>query len=248
MSWNIAQRTLGPLHCTVVETEQAAETPELAVVLCHGFGAPGTDLVPLGPELIHRAGPAAQDVRFYFPAAPLSLAQMGYAEGRAWWMLDLDVLAAAAEGRLKRDLRDERPEGLDAAAGQLRETVEAIAAETGLSPQRIVLGGFSQGAMVTTDVALSLAEPPTGLLIYSGTLLCQDQWRERARGHAPGRILQSHGTSDPLLPFESAEALHALFEEAGCRIEFVPFPGPHTIPPEAVDKSALLIGEILANP
>jgi phospholipase/carboxylesterase len=54
------------------------------VVLLHGWGAPGDDLVPLGQEI-----DAPRGTRYVFPEAPLSL-QMGFGDSRAWWMLDLE--------------------------------------------------------------------------------------------------------------------------------------------------------------
>ena len=62
----------------------------------------------------------------------------------------------------------------------LMALVDELGRGTGLAPGRIVLGGFSQGAMVATDVALRLEEPPAALVVLSGTLLCQDEWRRRA--------------------------------------------------------------------
>ena len=65
-----------------------------AVVLCHGFGAPGDDLVPLAEVLS-----APPRTRFFFPEAPLAL-PAPYGDARAWWMLDLLRLEASfAAGR-----------------------------------------------------------------------------------------------------------------------------------------------------
>jgi len=137
-------RTLGPLICHVIQPEDQAGSPDLAVVMCHGFGAPGEDLVGLGPEMMSQID-GANGLRFYFPEAPLSLLEMGIPGGRAWWMLDLEMLALAAEGKLERDQRDDTPEGLVSARQQLAETVAEIQKETGLPMSRIVLGGFLKG-------------------------------------------------------------------------------------------------------
>jgi phospholipase/carboxylesterase len=103
----------------------------------------------------------------------LSLAGPGFMDSRAWWLIDLEHIAAASqspEGR--RALAQEIPEGLDTARRQLRATVEGVATRTELPIGRIVLGGFSQGSMLATDLALRLEEAPAGLLIFSGTLQC----------------------------------------------------------------------------
>ncbi len=87
------QTTLGGLSCRVLQQASPGASLELAVVLCHGFGAPGDDLVSLAPEILRARPELAQKVRFVFPEAPLSLAGQGYGGGRAWWPLDVQRLA-----------------------------------------------------------------------------------------------------------------------------------------------------------
>ena len=77
-----------------------------AVILLHGFGAPGDDLVPLAEVLTVPKG-----TRFLFPEGPLSLS-FGYGDARAWWLIDMARLEAdRAAGRV-RDLSGEVPRGL----------------------------------------------------------------------------------------------------------------------------------------
>lgn len=244
MSVQINERQVGPLNCVVVDPEGQTETPQLAVVLCHGFGAPGTDLVGLGPEILSQLK-TSDGVRFYFPQAPLSMTEMGMPGGRAWWMLNLELLAMAAEGLLERDMRDESPDGLQSSRELLTATFEMIQAETGLPTEKIVLGGFSQGSMVATDLALQLEELPAALVIYSGTLLCQAEWRKGAEKRGPLTVFQSHGRQDPILPFRFAEDLCQMFSEAGCEIEFLPFDGPHTISQKSLEKTVSLLDRLL---
>lgn len=244
MSYKYESRPIGPLNCGVLQTENAIDQPSIAVVMCHGFGAPGDDLVGLAPEIL-TALDRADTVRFYFPQAPLSLVEMGIPGGRAWWMLDLEMLAQAAEGRLERDQRDDTPEGMTEAVTQLRETVAEIQKETGLPMNRIVLGGFSQGSMVTTDLALRGDEAPAALVIYSGTLLCQGEWKTGAEQRKSLKVIQSHGRQDPILPFRVAEDLRDLLSESGCEVNFLPFDGPHTIPQIAYQGTIELLQGLL---
>jgi len=239
-------RDIGSLTCHVIQPEKQTDHPELAIVMCHGFGAPGEDLVGLGPEILSQVE-QPDNLRFYFPQAPLSLAEQGIPGGRAWWMLDLELLAMAAEGRLERDQRDETPEGLTSAREQLDETVEEIQKETGLPRNRIVLGGFSQGSMVATDLALRGAETPAALIVYSGTLLCQDDWKSAAGNHPQLKVLQSHGRQDPILPFRVAEDLRTVLSEAGCDVKFLAFDGPHTIPELAFRETVSLVSQLASN-
>ena len=241
---NVQSLTLGGLSCQVVDALPEGQDPQLVVVFCHGYGAPATDLVPLGPELIDLNADLGPVLQFIFPAAPLSLDELGLYGGRAWWQLDVARLTAAIERGESRILRDACPKGLEESRKMLNVLVEEVQQQTGLPTSKIVLGGFSQGAMLAIDVALRLPEPPGGLCIYSGTLLCEEIWRELAakRGRLP--VLQSHGHQDPILPFQAAEWLRDLLREAEMDVDFVPFQGVHVIPFEAIHKFAAMLGRI----
>ena len=81
--------TLGALKCRLVDDLPEGSKPSLVVILCHGYGASGADLVPIGEELLDQI-PALQDrIQFIFPEAPLSLDQLGLPGGRAWWPIDM---------------------------------------------------------------------------------------------------------------------------------------------------------------
>ena len=222
-----------------VEVFQATQTaPTAAVILCHGFGAPGDDLVGLAPELVS-AVPALRDVRFYFPAAPLTL-EMGFGDSRAWWLIDMGAVQKLAhDPAAQREFRRKEP----AARKALLALVQDVAAHTGLPMKKIILGGFSQGAMIATDVALRLEEAPGGLCVLSGTLLIEDAWKLKAKARAGLPVFQSHGRQDPILPYVAAEWLKELFVESGMEHEFVPFDGGHTIGPQAFTKLGAFLSQ-----
>lgn len=227
---------LGELDCQVVDALAEGASPELAVVLCHGFGAPATDLVPLAMELVELKPELGPKVRFVFPAAPLSLSAMGMPHARAWFNLPQEVLMGQERdwGRFETST----PEGLVQARRGLMSLLSALSAATKLPYGRIVLGGFSQGGMVSTDVALRLEEAPAGLCILSGTLICQDDWKQRAAKRTSLPVLQSHGRVDNVLAYGQAERLRDMLTGAGLPVEFIPFNGPHTIAPEVMERMA----------
>ena len=219
----------------------ASSRPTLLVLLCHGYGAPGTDLVPLGEELIRASEVIATHVTFLFPEAPLSLGGFPGFEQRAWWPIDVAALEAAmmrgavVDRRLECpfQLQELRPRLLEILAVERHNAAEQETTQGAPAPlpmSRVVLGGFSQGAMLTTDLALGMQESPGALAIFSGTVLCETEWRGLASHRQGLRILQSHGRQDPLLAFHAAETLRDLFTEAGAEIQFVPFDGQHEIP------------------
>lgn len=133
----------------------------------------------------------------------------------------------------------------------LRETMFRLLAdlegEEGIPVSRVVLGGFSQGAMLAADIALHLPVSPAGLCVFSGTLLDADEWTRLAPARRGMPALLSHGRQDPLLSFRTAEALRDLFVKAGVAVQFVPFDGPHTIAPEGFAAFVAFLSALLAH-
>ena len=179
-----------------------------------------------------------------FPEAPLSLEEMGNPWGRAWWQLDVERLLS---GRDWTRFVEELPAGLPKARRMLHAFLDEVAARTNVPLSRTVLGGFSQGGMLATDLALRLEEAPAGLIILSGTLLARAEWNERIARRTTLPVFQSHGRMDPLLPFEVAEQLRQLFEDAGAKVTFVPFHAEHTIAPEVLQRLAAWLKERLSE-
>lgn len=235
--------TLGGLKAQVLDAASSGQTPELLVILCHGYGAPGDDLVPLGGELFASLGEDAGKVRLIFPEAPMDLADQGMPGGRAWWTIDMMRLMvmqqdlAAGIARMQEELPAELPR----ARKHLLALIDEATRPLGLPTGKVVLGGFSQGAMLATDVALRLEEPPAALCIFSGSLINKADWTTRAAARRGLEVLQSHGTIDPILPYANAEALRELLVAAGAQVTFTPFRGGHTIPLQALEQLAELL-------
>jgi len=206
------------------------------VVLLHGYGAPGHDLVGLADAF--EGSPHAP--RFAFPAAPLAL-PAEYGTGRAWWHIDMMRLQMAMVTGQTRDMSREVPEGLDAARAKVVAMLGELRAELAVGSDPIWLGGFSQGAMLACDVALRTEEPLVGLALMSGTLLCEHEWLPRMPQRSGLRVLVSHGRQDPLLPFALAERLRDELQRAGAAVSWVPFSGGHGIAPEVLETLARLL-------
>jgi phospholipase/carboxylesterase len=197
------------------------------VILLHGFGAPGTDLAPLAGEI-----DAPESVRWLFPMAPLLL-DPGAPEAhapRAWWLIDMVELQVAAMTGEFSALAERSPAGIVEARSALESLLDAAERELGVAPNQIVLGGFSQGAMLATDTVLRTKRAFAGLVILSGTLLSRNEWVALAPARRGLPVLQSHGRSDPILPFSLAEELRDLLSTAELSPEWLPFSGGHGIP------------------
>lgn len=237
---------LGDLSCHITSSAAPGSQPDLAVVMCHGFGASGNDLVPLGEELLRRRPGLMGRVRFVFPAGPLSLAGLGLGDMRAWWPIDVGrIQRLLARGALQ-ELTAEDPEGLGPARRKLMRVVGQVQATTGLPTSRIVLAGFSQGAMLATDVALRLEERPAALGIFSGALICADAWRPKAVARTGLPVFQAHGRSDGVLPYQVGEWLRELLVTAGLQVDFRPFDDGHTISANGLEGFADLLEAALS--
>lgn len=235
--------TLAGLRCHVVQDGPEGASPARLVVLCHGYGAPGHDLVGLSAETARLSRGAGGPTRFLFPHAPDALEEFPGGQARAWWAINFERLQAAQSGdvaTLER-LREDVPEKLPKARRALMALIDEALRQTKLPTSKLILGGFSQGAMLATDVALRLDEAPAGLAVLSGTVINESDWRKRAPQRAGLRVLQSHGRYDPILPFREAERLRQLLTEAGLKVEWVPFDDVHTITGEVVRHLANFI-------
>lgn len=214
-----------------VDREGGGDGPVL--VLMHGFGAPATDLVQL-----YRAVQVPPEVRFVFPAAPLLLDANSPDEmaARAWWMIDLARMQASmlrGDGEL---LARQTPPGIAVARGAVNDMLDALEREHAAPPERVVIGGFSQGAMLATDVLLRSERPLAGLVILSGAPISVDEWKELAPKRAGTPVLQSHGRADPILPYAGAEWVRDILEGSRMKVEFLPFNGGHSIPSSALER------------
>lgn len=205
-----------------VDRQGSGEGP--LVVLLHGFGAPGDDLVALWRYLN-----VPDDVRFLFPAAPLQLG-MGFGDARAWWMLDMERLTQArAQGQWEA-LSQEIPRGLPPARTQMQDLLSLATETLSVPSPSLILGGFSQGAMLATDLVLHTDIPFAGLVLLSGTLIAKQEWLTRLPNRQGLPVFQSHGTDDPILSFSMAQQLREHIQTAGLPVSWVEFRGGHEIP------------------
>ncbi len=220
----------GGLQVQQVQAPDAPATGGHVVVLLHGWGAAGDDLVPLAQALL---GPG---LRFVVPAAPLAHPSGGGA--RAWWHLDLERRRRAQPG--DQALLDEVPEGLPAARVQVQRLLQAVRRR--LSPQVLTIAGFSQGAMLSLDVALAANPPVDRVALLSGTLIAGSVWRAEMAPPGPKPpVFIAHGHEDRVLPFAVAESLARMLEKAGFPVTFVPFAGGHQIPEPVMTSLATFL-------
>jgi len=184
---------------------QAGGAPTSLVVLLHGYGADGRDLIDLG----NAWAPLLPRAAFVSPHAPDPCGQAPM--GRQWFPLTF------------RDPH-ELTRGAEEAAPVLRAFLEVELAKLDLTPDRLTLVGFSQGAMMALKVGLAEDFRPAGILAISG-LWVDAQTPRTVPFVNPPPILLMHGEDDEVIPapalFASAKALTA----AGAPVEWHLSPG-----------------------
>ena len=211
------------------------------VLLLHGFGAPGDDLVSLSDDLTVPSG-----TRFVFPEGPLSLS-FGPSDAHAWWLIDMARMAAdQAAGRV-RDLSNEIPKGLAPVRETMLTFLKELERTFGADPRRTVLGGFSQGAMLACDLMLRTTEPYAGLIQLSGTLLAAQEWIPLLQKRKGLPVFQSHGMRDDILPYVGAERLRNALSTSGLVVEWHSFRGGHEISESILQRLGVFLTKVLGK-
>jgi phospholipase/carboxylesterase len=186
----------------------AAGTPEGALVLLHGRGADELDLFPLldffDPE---RRLVAAT------PRAPLALPPGGW-----HWYAFMQV-------------GHPDPATFHAVYPRVAEWLDEFLAANGVSHDRLVLGGFSQGGVMTYALGLGAGRPrPASLFALSSFVPAVDGFELDLTPPLPP-VAIGHGTLDPVISVEFGRAARELLEEAGADVLYREYPLPHAIDP-----------------
>ncbi len=206
----------------------AGGTPRRLVVLLHGLGADGNDLIGL-QEYWGRLLPEAE---FVSPNAPFPCDMAPY--GHQWFSVQ-DRSPPAMLG------------GVRAAAPLLDAFIDDELQKRGLEEKDAALVGFSQGTMMALFVGPRRAKPLAGILGYSGRLIAPDLLPGELRSRPP--VLLVHGTEDPLVPFESLAAAEAALNGAGVPVETLVCVGTeHSIDPEGLKRGGAFLREVLSAP
>lgn len=202
------------------------------LVLLHGFASSPQEWLPFVATI--RRPPATHLV---FPEGPDVQAD---GRGRGWWPLDL---ASHRDGTGLPDLSRTRPAGLAAAAARVETLLEEITTRVGGRPGDVVLGGFSQGAMVSAEIAFRSDTPLKALILLAPTVIDEPSWRDGIPLRRGLPVFIAHGRQDEVLPFSASARLAETLRTAGLTVTWVPFDGAHDIPRPIVDA----LSEFLAG-
>jgi phospholipase/carboxylesterase len=203
---------------------RSGDKPKQLVVLLHGYGADGEDLIGLADPL----GEALPEALFAAPNAPSRCAQNPF--GYEWYPLDFS--------QMQESVRI----GTPTARAAIVEYLADLWARTGLGPAETFLVGFSQGAMMALHVALSLPEPVLGVVSFSGALVPPDDLDAAPRPP----VCLVHGELDQVVdPARTTEAANAL-NAAGYRVSVHFSRGlAHGISPDGLQfATAFMLGRL----
>lgn len=221
-------RKLGTVQCLEVPVEDPQQEANADyLILFHGYGADAYDLRSLSEVIVTN-----KPTHMIFPQGILEVPIGPGWTGRAWWNIDVEALQRAAMTGVPRDLSESKADGHEKLTARIFEMIAALKVPW----NRIILGGFSQGAMLATDIFLRAPETPKGLVILSGALVNKTEWKELAQKRAGSRFFMSHGQSDMVLAHKGAAQLETLLNQAGLKGSLMTFQGGHEIPMNAIQK------------
>ncbi len=198
---------------------------ERLVILLHGLGADGNDLIGLAPHLAR----ALPTTLFVAPNAPYpcDMAPFGY----QWFSL-IDRSASAILA------------GAQASAPILNAYIDEMLAETGLTPDRLALLGFSQGTMMSLFVAPRRDQAVAGILGYSGMLVGEERFGAEVRSRPP--VLLVHGDADEVVPAQCTPMAAKVLADNGFEVETMIRPGlPHGIDPAGIEAGSTFLQRVL---
>ena len=171
-----------------------------ALILLHGWGADGHDLASLAPYL----QASLPQLALYTPHAPdiCSANPMG----RQWFELSERFFANPAASEAD----------MDKAAAVISEVVMAFSEAISLPQTRIMLGGFSQGGMMTLHLASQGRLPMAGYISIAGALVVPDAVQEATSHSAPITLI--HGARDEVVPFQAMSRAEDRLSTAGYQV------------------------------
>ena len=203
---------------------RAAGEPEGLLVLHHGRGSDEHDLLGLADAL-----DPARRLHVVTPRAPLTLP--GW-PGHHWYVVP----------RVGYPDHD----SFHAAFAALAGLHDGLWEQTGLGPEKTVLGGFSMGSVMSYALGLSGERPaPAGILAFSGFVPIVDGWEPELAGRQAVRAFVAHGRNDPIMEVAFAQRARELLEGGGLDVDYHESDAAHHIDPAHVPAAVQWLAQTL---
>jgi phospholipase/carboxylesterase len=204
-------------------------THKASVIWLHGLGADGYDFVDIIPQL---HVPAEMGIKFIFPNAPIqSVTLNGGFRMRAWFdIYELDRHAKIDEKGIQNAL-------------QILGSLITAEKNRGITSDKIMLAGFSQGAAIVLRHILTTTERYAGILALSGFLPIMDDFIPHAISKTP--IFMAHGEHDNVVPIAWAQEAWNKLNNFGCNVNWHAYPMEHGLCHEEIVDISKWLPEIL---
>jgi phospholipase/carboxylesterase len=202
----------------------AGGDPEGLLVLHHGRGTDASDLLGLADLL-----DPERRLRVVTPRAPL---QLPGSPGYHWYLVP------------RVGYPD--PGTFSPPPAALAELHDGLWEETGIGPERTVLGGFSMGAVMSYATGLSADRPAVaGILAFSGFVPTVEDWEPSFADRTATKAFVSHGRNDPVIGVEFAERARELLSDGGLDVTYRESELGHQIDPAHLREASAWVGELL---
>lgn len=223
-----------PVNCPfkgkdlLIPTTQASIKPDYVVVWMHGMGSENREYENFGREFSHFGGPNCQ---FILPNAPLrELSQHPGIPIRAWYDFD---------GTQREDV-----EGIQESAQRINMLLDFLT-QSGIPRDRIILGGFSQGAAITLYAGLRQKEPLAALVALSGYLpMPNTLYSEVTEAALKTPVFIGHGEFDPIVPYVWARQSAKIIGETHPNLLFKSYPMEHSICSEELQDLMIFLNRL----
>ena len=203
----------------------AAGEPEGLLVLHHGRGADEHDLLGLADALDPQ-----RRLHVVTPRAPLTLPGL---PGNHWYVVP------------RVGYPD--PDTFHEAFGKLADFHDELWRETGIGPERTVLGGFSMGTVMSYALGLAGERPaPAGILAFSGFVPTVEGWQPDLADRMGLPVFIAHGRQDPIMDISFARTARELLEAAGLKVDYHESDAAHHIDPEHVLLATRWLSDVIA--
>ena len=207
----------------------------------HGYGASQNDLAGLSQVLLKN-----KNTEWFFPNGVEALKFNGMEVGRCWFDLQVSSLQEALANDDYEYIENKVYTKLDPCIDQ----VEKIFTTDQIDYSQSVVGGFSQGSILSFSLALRLSRKgvvPKAICLFSPTFVGEKKLIEEIKELGDVPLFICHGTQDQVLPYRQTQKLVELCEKHFKHFSFFSFDDGHTIPMSAIQSANDFLNTHLGN-